>query len=292
MIDPAQYDYLSSFLLGSSGLSLGPNKEYLLESRLIPLAQSMGLEGIPELVNNLRSKGDKNLEEAVVEAMTTNETSFFRDNTPFENMKNIVIPELMEKRAQSKSLRIWCAAGSTGQEPYSLAMMLNDEFPELSNWRVEITVTDISQQALDRAKSGVYSQFEVQRGLPVKKLVKYFEQNEQGWKIKDDLKQGFVWKHFNLLDSFRGLGTFDMILCRNVLIYFENVTKKDILDRMRKQLADDGCLFLGAAETILGITDSFMKKANIPKSSVYIPAVAEPGEDQPKFQSGISSFSR
>ncbi|MAT16677.1 MAG: chemotaxis protein CheR [Planctomyces sp.] len=275
-MDPQHYDYLSSFLLGASGLSLGSNKEYLLESRLIPLAQSMGWNGIPELVANLRVGRDKNLQDAVVEAMTTNETSFFRDKKPFEVMVSHIFPKLMQARAARRTIRIWCAAGSTGQEPYSIAMTLLESFPELRNWHVEMLITDISQQALGRAKKGSYSQFEIQRGLPVKLLMKYFEQDSTAWKIKDDLKKGMRWERFNLLDPFNRFGVFDLIMCRNVLIYFENATKGDILDRMSKQLANDGYLMLGAAETILGISESYQKIPGL-ESGVYAPVRAAVG---------------
>ncbi|MEZ6045174.1 MAG: protein-glutamate O-methyltransferase CheR [Planctomycetaceae bacterium] len=275
-MDPVHYDYLASFLLGSSGLSLGANKEYLLESRLIPLAQSMGWNGIPELIAQLRKGGDKNLEDAVIEAMTTNETSFFRDKKPFEVMISNIFPALIKARALRRTIRIWCAAGSTGQEPYSIAMTILENFPELRNWHIEMLITDISQQALGRAKNGVYSQFEIQRGLPVKLLMKYFEQDSSGWKIKEDLKKGMRWERFNLLDEYNRFGVFDLIMCRNVLIYFENATKGNILDRMSKQLASDGYLMLGAAETILGITESYQK---IPgwESGVYEPASSKIG---------------
>ncbi|QDU80927.1 Chemotaxis protein methyltransferase Cher2 [Polystyrenella longa] len=267
-MDPVHYDYLASFLLGASGLSLGNNKEYLLESRLIPLAQSMGWNGIPELITQLRLGRDKNLEDAVVEAMTTNETSFFRDKKPFEVMTSHIFPELVKSRATRRTIRIWCAAGATGQEPYSIAMTILENFPELRNWHIEMLITDISQQALGRSKEGVYSQFEIQRGLPVKLLMKHFEQNDKGWKVKEDLKKGMRWERFNLLDSYNRFGVFDLIMCRNVLIYFENKTKGDILDRMSKQLASDGYLMLGSAETILGITESYQKIPGL-ESGVY-----------------------
>lgn len=272
MINPIDYDYLASFLLASSGLSLGGNKEYLLESRLIPLAQSLGLSDISELVTKLRAHSDRLLEEAVVESMTTSDTSFFRNFTPFDNLRDVVIPELLEKREEQKSLRIWSAAGSTGQEAYSVGMLLSESFPELKNWNVEILVTDLSQQAITRAQEGVYSQFEAQRGLPISYLVKFFSQVDHGWKVKSELKKWFTWKSYNLLDSFEEFRTFDLILCRNVLIYFENLTKKDVLDRMRGQLADDGSLVLGEAETILGISDSYQKDIRFPNSYIYLPA--------------------
>ncbi|MCA9041317.1 MAG: protein-glutamate O-methyltransferase CheR [Planctomycetaceae bacterium] len=275
-MDPVHYDYLASFLLGASGLSLGNNKEYLLESRLIPLAQSMGWNGIPELISQLRLGRDKNLEDAVVEAMTTNETSFFRDKKPFEVMISHIFPNLIKARSTRRTIRIWCAAGSTGQEPYSIAMTILENFPELLTWHVEMMITDISQQALNRGKVGVYTQFEIQRGLPVKLLMKYFEQNAKGWQVKEELKKGMRFQRFNLLDAYDRFGVFDLIMCRNVLIYFENKTKGNILDRMSKQLATDGYLMLGAAETILGISESYQKIPGL-ESGVYAPMSAKIG---------------
>ncbi|MBL4801482.1 MAG: protein-glutamate O-methyltransferase CheR, partial [Emcibacter sp.] len=190
-------------------------------------------------------------------AMTTNESFFFRDNTPFDLFREDVLPSLLKSRATSKRLRIWCAAASTGQEPYSLAIILSEMQAKLAGWKVEIVGTDLSQQVLDKAKAGIYSQFEVQRGLPIKLLMKYFTQAGEMWQISEKIRNMVTYKPFNLLDSFSGLGTFDVIFCRNVLIYFHQETKAQVLDRLRRQLPDDGTLFLGAAETVLGLTDKF-----------------------------------
>lgn len=272
-MNASDYEYLSSFLLGSSGLSLGTGKEYLIESRLIPLAQSLGFDGISKLVAELRKGTDDRVKSAVTEAMTTNETSFFRDKNPFDELRNSLLPALIPARQNAKTLRIWCAAASTGQEPYTLAMVLNDSFPELSSWRVEIVATDIDTTALKRSEEGIYTQFEVQRGLPVKLLMEHFEQNEKGWRIKDKLRERIQWKQLNLLNDFSRLGAFDIIFCRNVLIYFQNDTKKDILDRLAKRLQPDGYLYLGAAETVLGISEEFGRFKEC-KSAVYRPVAA------------------
>ncbi|MCH7987958.1 MAG: protein-glutamate O-methyltransferase CheR [Planctomycetes bacterium] len=269
---PADYEYISNFLLGTSGLALGSGKEYLVEARLIPLAQSLGLEGISELVLELKKGAELKVTSGVTEAMTTNETSFFRDKTPFEELKNQIIPNLMEARKTSKRLKIWCAAAATGQEPYTISMILDDEFPQLRDWTVEILATDIDQQALERSRSGIYTQFEMQRGLPIQMLMKYFEQIETGWQIKENMRNTIQWKQLNLLDNFNHLGKFDIIFCRNVLIYFQQETKKDILDRFRTMIQDDGYLYLGAAETVLGITEAFDRIREY-KSAVYVPAV-------------------
>ncbi len=264
----ADYDFLSTFLMKSSGLSLGPGKEYLLESRLVPLAQSLGLADFDGLVDELRRGADRRLSEAVTEAMTTNETLFFRDKTPFEDLKKTLLPALIEARQSVKKLRIWCAAASTGQEPYSLIMLLLDAFPQLASWTIDFVATDISQQMLDRAAEGLYTQFEVQRGLPVTHLVKYFDQDPKGWRIKPAVRQRVRLQKLNLLDNFSLLGAQDLIMCRNVLIYFDQVTKKNILDRMSRLLSPEGFLILGAAETVLGISDEFVRFRSCP-SAVY-----------------------
>ncbi|OYW19160.1 MAG: chemotaxis protein CheR [Planctomycetales bacterium 12-60-4] len=270
MIASADYEFLSQFLVKNSGLSLGPGKEYLLEARLIPLAQSWGLSGIPELVVEVRRNPQMALAHGVVEAMTTNETLFFRDKTPFDELRDQLLPKLLESRQTIRRLRIWSAAASTGQEAYSLAMLLRDGFPQLDNWSIEIVGTDLSKAALARAEAGVYSQFEVQRGLPIQLLVKHFVQDAGGWKIKDELRRWVRFRPMNLMDSFHQLGQFDVIFCRNVLIYFENPVKKEILERMATILRPDGHLILGAAETVLGVTEKFDRLRNC-KAAVYTP---------------------
>ncbi len=272
-MNPADYEYLSNFLLQRSGLSLGAGKEYLLEARLIPLAQSLGFSDIHELVNCLRLGKDKRIEFAVTEAMTTNETSFFRDKKPFDEITSL-LKEIIEARSSIKRLRIWCAAASTGQEPYSLTMHLYDQFPFLTSWMFEIVGTDISEKALETARNGIYTQFEVQRGLPVQKLMSCFDHVENGWKIKERLQKPIKYKQLNLLEDFMHLGQFDLILCRNVLIYFRNETKADIVNRFRKQIAGDGFLLLGAAETMLGVSDEFERLREF-NSALYRPAVKE-----------------
>lgn len=270
MIAAADYEFLAQFLLAQSGLSLGTGKEYLLEARLIPLAQSYGLSGIADLVAEARRNPRQQLAQSIVEAMTTNETLFFRDNTPFEELRERLLPPLLENRRTTRKLRIWSAAASTGQEAYSIAMLLRDHFPELHTWNLEIVGTDLSRAALEKAKQGVYSQFEVQRGLPIQMLVRHFTQQPGGWRIKDELKKSIRFQPLNLLESFHSLGHFDIIFCRNVLIYFENPIKKQILDRMGRQLSPDGHLILGAAETVLGVTDVFERVRSC-RAAVYIP---------------------
>ena len=263
------FAFLAEFLLARSGLALRREKEYLLNGRLIPVAQSIGLESLEDLVALLRTGGDLSLEDAVTEAMTTNETSFFRDKSPFDDFKNTLLPELITARRSLRRMRIWCAAASTGQEHYSVAMILKDHFPELYSWDVEILGTDLSPAVLKRAEDGVYTQFEVQRGLPIQLLVKHFESSDNGWRINDDLTAGVSFKPLNLLDGFSHLGLFDVVFCRNVLIYFDTETKCDILERMQRALAPDGYLILGGSETVMGITECLAKYGPCP-SGVYV----------------------
>jgi len=255
-VTPADYDYLRKFLKERSGLDLSPDKQYLVESRLLPLARKASLPGIPDLVLRIRN-GDGRLATDVVEAMTTNETFFFRDKIPFDHLRDSIVPGLIQARAARKSLRIWSAASSTGQEPYSIAMCLKEMGATLAGWRIEIVATDLSQEVLEKCKAGVYSQFEVQRGLPIQHLVKYFRQNGETWQINADIRAMVQFRQLNLLQDFSHLGTFDVIFCRNVLIYFDQDTKAMIFERMAKGLEADGTLLLGAAESVVGITDAF-----------------------------------
>ncbi|PCI59242.1 MAG: chemotaxis protein CheR [Kordiimonadales bacterium] len=251
------FEFLAKTLKERSGLMLTPDKVYLLESRLTPLARKSGLDTLEALVQKLRVHGDQGLIRDVTEAMTTNESFFFRDNTPFDLFKGKVLPAMEKARGTRKRLRIWCAAASTGQEPYSLAILLRESWFKWRDWNIEIIGTDISTQVLEKAKAGTYSQFEVQRGLPIQLLIKYFAQEGDVWRLNDDIRKMVTFRSFNLLDNFFSLGTFDVIYCRNVLIYFDQATKTLVLERMAKCLAKDGTLFLGAAETVLGITDVF-----------------------------------
>jgi chemotaxis protein methyltransferase CheR len=188
--------------------------------------------------------------------MTTNETFFFRDKIPFDHLRETVLPELMRARANRRSLRIWCAASSTGQEPYSIAMCLK-EFAALAGWRVEIVATDLSQAVLEKSRAGIFSQFEVQRGLPIQMLVKHFTQIGELWQLNADIRAMVAHRQLNLLQDFSHLGTFDVIFCRNVLIYFDQDTKVGIFDRLARMIEPDGVLALGAAESVVGISDAF-----------------------------------
>jgi chemotaxis protein methyltransferase CheR len=255
-VTPPDYEYLRKFLKEQSGLDLSADKQYLIESRLLPLARKSGLSGISELVQKMKG-GSTVFIDQVVEAMTTNETFFFRDKIPFDHFRESIMPEILQARASRKSVRIWCAAGSTGQEPYSLAMCLKEMAAGLSGFRVEILATDLSQEVIEKSRSGIYSQFEVQRGLPIQMLVKYFKQTGELWQINADLRAMLHHRQLNLLHDFSQLGTFDVIFCRNVLIYFDQETKVNIFNRLAWVIEPDGFLVLGAAETVVGLTDVF-----------------------------------
>ena len=265
---PLDYDFLRKLLKDRSGLVLPADKQYLVESRLMPIARKAGINGLGELVAKLQA-GSERLAVDVVEAMTTNESFFFRDKIPFDHFREVVLPTLMKARAAHKRIRIWCAAASTGQEPYSLAMLLKEQADKLIGWRVDIIGTDLSTEVLEKAKAGMYSQFEVQRGLPIQMLVKYFAANGEMWQVSADLRAMVQYKPFNLLQDFSHLGMFDVVFCRNVLIYFDQETKIAVLERVARVMEADSYLVLGAAETVVGLTESF--KPMLDRRGLYVP---------------------
>ena len=240
-----------------SGIHLTEDKAYLLESRLMTVARKHNLANLDGLADNLRKQKTALLVNDIVEAMTTNESSFFRDQRPFDQFRNFVLPRLIQTRREKKLIRIWSAACSSGQEPYSLAMVLHEEKAKLPGWKIEIVATDISNEMVEKAKKGSYNQFEVQRGLPIQMLVKFFNQEGDRWTVKDDLRRGISFKTFNLMNDASSLGVFDVIFCRNVLIYFDSETKRKVLENISRRMSEDGLLFLGGAETIIGVTDRF-----------------------------------
>jgi chemotaxis protein methyltransferase CheR len=254
-VTPLDYEFLRKILKESSGLDLSSDKQYLVESRLIPLARKAGLPGIAELVQKMKSGSDE-LTLEVVEAMTTNETFFFRDKIPFDHLRETILPALVQARASRRSLRIWSAACSTGQEPYSIAMCVKG-FAAMAGWRIEIVATDLSQAVLEKSRAGIFSQFEVQRGLPIQMLVKHFTQIGELWHLNADIRGMVQHRQLNLLQDFSHLGTFDAIFCRNVLIYFDQETKVGAFDRLARMLEPDGVLLLGAAESVVGISAAF-----------------------------------
>lgn len=250
------YEYLRTFLKDRSGLDLSSDKQYLVESRLIPVARRLGLSGISDLVQKMKT-GSEDTIVAVVEAMTTNETFFFRDKIPFDHLRDTMLPALLRARANRRTLRIWSAASSTGQEPYSIAMCLKEYGAALSGWRIEIVATDLSQGVLEKSKAGIFSQFEVQRGLPIQLLVKYFRQIGDMWQLNPDIRAMVQHKQLNLLHDINHLGVFDVVFCRNVMIYFDQATKATMFKRLAKVMESDGFLALGAAETVVGLTNAF-----------------------------------
>ncbi len=271
MISAADYDFLSRFLKAKSGLALSKDKQYLIESRLDPVVQKFALPDLTRLVAQLRDAPAAPLVEAVVNAMTTNESLFFRDKTPFELLTTTILPDLCRRRPAAQPLRIWCAAASTGQEPYSIAMLLQENVRLLGGRKVEIIATDLSTEVIARAQQGIYNQFEVQRGLPVQYLLRYFRKTGELWQVSDDIRAMVRFSNLNLLQPFSHLGMFDVVFCRNVLIYFDIPTKADILARVGKVLTKDGYLLLGGAETVLGISSEFVAG---PQRGYYVQATA------------------
>lgn len=264
------FDMFAALLKQRSGLVLTKDKAYLLESRLMPVARKWNLKGLDELAGAVRTRRDEALLRDITEAMTTNESSFFRDQKPFDLFRQVVLPRLLETRAAKRQIRIWSAACSSGQEAYSLSMLLHDEQAKLAGYRIEIVGTDISAEMVERARAGTYTQFEVQRGLPIQMLVKHFKQNGDKWQISQQLRQMASFREWNLLQDLGGLGQFDIVFCRNVLIYFDQPTKTKVLESIARIMPPDGVLYLGGAETVLGITDRF--RAVEGQRGIYTPS--------------------
>lgn len=229
------------------------SKQYLVESRVMPIVRRERLSGLDELVLILQRKQSPKLAKDVIEAMTINETYFFRDKTPFDQFRNLILPALIASRQKDRRLRIWSAAASSGQEAYSLAMILDEHAAKMPGWKIEIVGTDLSEPVLEKARKGIYSQFEVQRGLPTPMLLRHFNQIGESWQISEAMRSKVTFRQLNLLSDFTSLGRFDLIFCRNVLIYFDAALKADILSRMTRILAPDGFLTLGASESLIGL---------------------------------------
>jgi len=260
-VNPQDFELISDLLAKRSGLAIASDKTYLLESRLTPVARQHDLNGLDGVIGALRGSPSEELLVDITDAMTTNETFFFRDQKPFDLFRNIVLPQIMQARSETKKFRIWCAAASTGQEPCTLAMILKEEAAKLADWSYDIVGTDLSRSVLVQAREGKYSQFEVQRGLPIQMLVKYFTQDKEHWKVNSDILDMIDYRELNLLDEFSQLGKFDIVFCRNVLIYFSTADKCSILERVNALMPDDGVMFLGGAETVIGITDKFVPES-------------------------------
>ncbi|MDR4305794.1 chemotaxis protein CheR [Chelatococcus sambhunathii] len=262
---PAQFAFLTEFLKQRSGIAIGEDKRYLVEARLAPLARMRGLASLGDLIEGVRKGLDVDLGDAVIEAMTTNETFFFRDGSPFQALSEVMLPKLIAARSAERRLRIWSAACSTGQEPYSIAMTLDQHAAALAGWTIEIVATDLSAEVIAKAKAGLFTQFEVQRGLPIRVMLANFTQDGDKWRISEALRRRVHFRTLNLLRDFSALGRFDVVFCRNVLIYFDVATKRDVLARTARQTAEDGYLVLGAAESLASL--------GVP----YLPVPARPG---------------
>jgi chemotaxis protein methyltransferase CheR len=239
-----------------SGVMIDPEKTYQIETRLAPVARRAGFASLPELAEAVRARGDDKLTWAVTEALVAGETSFFRDRAPFNQFREDILPDLAARRGE-KPIRVWSAACATGQEPYSLAMIVDDERTKLGGARVEIYGSDLSERALDKAQSGLYTQFEVQRGLPIRLLVRHFERADELWRLSPQIRQMVRWRRINLLADLRTLGQFDVIFCRNVVDAFDDATRKRVLEQLAGALPSDGRLVLGIDETLGGVTEAF-----------------------------------
>ena len=272
-VSSENFTFLQGFLYQESGLSLAEDKSYLLESRINPVLKKLDLSDMDTLVSKIKS-GDQKAKHEVVEAMTTNETFFFRDLHPFEKFKDVVLPKIVENKPKGSTIRILCAACSSGQEPYSLGIVLKENAAKFADYNVENIATDISEDILKVAKNAKYTQFEVQRGMPIQLLVKYFTQDGSDWYLNDDIKSMVRFEQFNLLNSMAKYGTLDVIFCRNVLIYFDPDTKRKVFSELKKHISNHGFLFLGGAETVMGVTDDFVPMKGerglyIPTDSIY-----------------------
>lgn len=253
------FEYIRQVLRDRASIVLGPGKEYLVETRLAPIVRQHQLGSITEIVGRLRAGTDAALLVQVIEAMVTTETSFFRDVTPFEGLRLGVLPDLIARRASERRLNIWCAASSTGQEPYSLAMLIRESFPQLAGWVVNILATDLSTEVLSRAREGRYNQLEVNRGLPAKLLVKYFRQQGGMWELAEEVRRAVHFRELNLTRAWPAMPRMDLVMMRNVMIYFDVETKTTILGRVARLLQPDGYLLLGSAETTFNLNDSFRR---------------------------------
>jgi chemotaxis protein methyltransferase CheR len=267
-LSPGDFQYVSQLVRQRSAIVLEPEKAYLLEARLSPLAKAEGHASLEAMIAYLRSQPNNGLHRRVVEAMTTNETSFYRDLHPFDALRTHVIPDVLKRRAGQRELTIWCAASSSGQEPYTIAMTLREHFPELSTWTVRILGTDISSEMVRRSKEGKYGQLEVNRGLPAALLLKHFEKRGMDWQVKPELQRWCEFRELNLIEPWGPLPRMDIVFLRNVLIYFDVQTKRTILDNVQKVLQPWGYLFLGGAETVINLGDGF-ERVPVERSGAY-----------------------
>ena len=264
-------DFLCDVVSKRSGNVVTPGQSYLLESRLAPVAVEHGLETVEKLVAELRASAHSKLHDKVAEALTVNETSFFRDMRPFDALREKIVPDLMKLNQTTRRLTIWCAACSSGQEPYTIAIVLREHFPELSNWSVRILATDLSTEMLETARSGKYSQLEVNRGLPARYLIKYFDRAGTQWVAKPEVRQMIDFQQLNLTKAWPSMPRIDVVFIRNVLIYFDPPAKAQILRHVQQVMRPEGYLFIGGAETMIGLDVGF-RREEIASCACYRPA--------------------
>lgn len=269
-----EFDAVRKLLAEHSAIVLDDGKQYLVESRLAPVISRHGVTSIAELIARLRTRPGNGWHQEIVEAMVTTETSFFRDHHPFETLRKQVLPDLMARRRNERRLQIWCAASSSGQEPYSVALLLREHFPELARWQVSLMASDVSRDILARAREGRYNQIEVNRGLPASLLVKHFEQHGTDWQLKAAIRSMVDFREINLAQAWPFLPRMDLVMLRNVMIYFDVAAKRTILGQIARLLRPDGYLLLGGAETTLNLDNSFRRIEPL-KSGFYRLATAE-----------------
>jgi chemotaxis protein methyltransferase CheR len=266
-INPENYRFLQEYVYSQVGIVLDEGKQYLFQSRLANIVKQLSLGSINDLCAQLHSTGDSGVGHQIAEAMTTNETYFFRDPAHYEAIRTVLLPKLKEERHTSKSLRFWSAAASTGQEAYSLAMLLLEE--QLQGWNMQILGTDFSSKVVARARGGVYQQIEVNRGLPASLLVKHFRRSGMDWQVSDQVRQLARFETIDLRKSMRTLGPFDLVFCRNVMIYFDSQTKLSILKQLHSTLFRGGWLLLGGAETAFGV-DEWFERRTVGNATIYV----------------------
>jgi len=272
----ADFEYLRELMHLRAAIVLERGKEYLALSRLEPVARDHGLTTVSELVDKLRTRElTSALHDQVVDALTTNETTFFRDYNPWESLRTLVMPELLARKERTRTLAIWSAGCSSGQEPYSIAMSIREHFPELLTWQLSILGTDISGSVLDRARAGRYGQLEVNRGLPAHLLVRHFTRAGMEWEIEEPIRRMVRFEHHNLNDVWPSMPPFDLVLMRNVMIYFETEAKRQVLAKMHDQLAPHGYLLLGASETTYSLSDDFIREPD-GRTAWYRPVRTDP----------------
>ena len=262
------FNYVSDVVLTDSGIVISSGKEYLVESRLLPLSRKLGYDAIEPMLLELRTSKNADVRSQIVDSMTTNETSFLRDLHPFEALRESVLPPLIEARKPTRKLRIWSAAASTGQEAYTIAIIIRQHFPDLADWDIEILGTDISDRVLAKAEEGIYSQLEVNRGLPARYLTTYFDREGTSWRVKPTIRAMVTFRKMNLIGTWPAVPTMDVVFLRNVLIYFDVDVKREILGKVQAHMSGDAMLFLGGAESPLGLDLDF-ERVSFEQCSCY-----------------------